>query len=78
MLVSGWINPFLANVRKHQSDRVRGELTLRELRQAKEQIIKTTQQKCFPDKNTGTKRKEASSQQQYITKDYAEALRRTP
>ena len=39
--MTGWINPFLANVRKHQSDRVRGELTLRELRQAKEQIIKT-------------------------------------
>ena len=50
--VTGWINQFLhflANVRKHQNDRVRGELTPRELRQAKEQIIKTTQQQCFPD-----------------------------
>lgn len=46
---TGWINRFLANVRKHQNDRVRGELTPRELRQAEEQIIKTAQQVCFPD-----------------------------
>ena len=45
--VTGWINRFLANVRKHQSDRVRGELT--PSRQAEEQIIKTAQQECFPD-----------------------------
>ena len=53
--VTGWINRLLANVRKHQNDRVRGELTPRELRQAEEQIIKTAQQ--------------ASSQQEYFTKD---------
>ena len=50
--VTGWINrflQFLANVRKHQNGRVRGELTPRELRQAEAQIIKTTQQQCFPD-----------------------------
>ena len=47
--VTGWINRFLANVRKHQNDRVCGELTPRELRQEEEQIIKTAQQECFPD-----------------------------
>ena len=47
--VTGWINRFLANVRKHQNDRVRGELTPRELRQAEEQIFKTAQQEGFPD-----------------------------
>ena len=47
--VTDWINRFLANVRKHQNDRVCGELTPRELRQAEEQIIKTAQQECFPD-----------------------------
>ena len=47
--VIGWVNRFLTNVRKHQNDRVRGELTPRELRQAEEQIIKMAQQECFPD-----------------------------
>ena len=47
--VTGWINRFSANVRKHQNDRVHGKLTLRELRQAEEQIIKTAHQECFPD-----------------------------
>ena len=41
--VTGWINRFLAKVRKHQNDRVRGELTPRELRQTEEQFIKTAQ-----------------------------------
>lgn len=45
--VTGWINLFLANVRKHQNDRVRGELTPRELSQVEEQIITTAQQECF-------------------------------
>ena len=48
--VTCWINRFLANVIKHQNERVRGELTPRELRQAEEQIIKTARQECFPDK----------------------------
>ena len=45
----GRINRLLANVRKHQNDRVRGELTPRELRKEAGQNIKTTQQECFPD-----------------------------
>ena len=47
--VTGWINRFLANVKKPQSDRESGELNPRELKQAEEQIIKTAQQECFPD-----------------------------
>ena len=47
--VTGWINRFLANITKLQSDRESGELNPRELKQAEEQIIKTAQQECFPD-----------------------------
>ena len=36
-------------VRAHQNDRVRDELTPRELGQAEEQIIKTAQQECSPE-----------------------------
>ena len=49
MRVTGRINRLLANVRKHQNDRIRGELTPRELRQEEGQNIKTAQQECFPD-----------------------------
>ena len=47
--VTGWINRFLANVKKPQNDRESGELNPRELNQAEEQIIRAAQQKCFPD-----------------------------
>ena len=47
--VTGWINRFLANITRPQSDRESGELNPRELKQAEEQIIKTAQQECFPD-----------------------------
>ncbi|XP_015778734.1 PREDICTED: uncharacterized protein LOC107356639 [Acropora digitifera] len=47
--MSGWINRFLANITRSQSDRESGELNPRELRQAEEQIIKTAQQECFLD-----------------------------
>ena len=47
--VNGWINRFLANVRKPQNDRESGELNPSELKQAEEQIIKTAQQDCFHD-----------------------------
>ena len=48
--VIGWINRFLANIRKHQNDGEGGELTSKELRQAEEQITKTARQECFPEK----------------------------
>ena len=47
--VTGWINRFLANITRPQSDRESGELNPRELKKAEEQIIKTAQQECFPD-----------------------------
>ena len=47
--VNGWINRFLANVRKPQNDREIGELNPSELKQAEEQIIKTAQRDCFQD-----------------------------
>ena len=47
--LTGWINRFLANVKKPQNDRESGELNPRELNQAEEQIIRAAQQKCFPD-----------------------------
>ena len=62
--LSGWINRFLANVRKHQNDRVRGELTPRE---AEEQIIMKAEQECFPARKTGTQRQQASSQRECFT-----------
>ena len=43
------VKSILAKFRKYQNDRVRGEFTSRELRQAEEQINKTAQQECFPD-----------------------------
>ena len=47
--VTDWINRFLANITKPQSDRESGELNPRELKQAEEQTIKRAQQECFPD-----------------------------
>ena len=47
--VTVWINRFLANITKPQSDRESGELNPRELKQAEEQTIKRAQQECFPD-----------------------------
>ena len=50
---SGAGNPLdysiFSEFRAHQNDRVRDELTPRELGQAEEQIIKTAQQDCSPD-----------------------------
>ena len=77
MRVTGWINRFLANARKHQNDQVCGELTPREHRQAEEQI-KTAQPECFPDKIQALKDNKASLQEEYFTKDYTEALWGTP
>ena len=58
--VTGWINRFLANVRKHQNDREGGELTSKEIRQAQEQIMKKIQalkdNQPLPTKSTLRKR----------------------
>ena len=74
--VTGWINRFLANVKKPQSDRESGELNPRELKQAEEEIIKTAQQECFPDEIRAIK--DNKPKQECIAKDYTKVVWGTP